>query len=395
MTNTPDTSQGLAIKAYFAGSVEAAMDQALRELGPEALLVNSRRAPQEARHLGEYEVVFATSPAPAAAELRVDGAGNAAEEAWESVSRELRDLREQLRRMRDAMAGMRGPHRKAELDEWLQVLTGADVEPELAREIVEGVWTAFPAKAAVEIRSGSITSCRDAEGGGEEVHQLLAAELERRLAVAPELKPEEDRTRVAALVGPPGAGKTTTLVKLAVNYGLTAHRPVHLISMDGWRVGGAEQLRSYAAILGVGFQAVETTRSLEQSLAEHRGKGLILIDTPGFSPSTMPEAKDLARGLCQRADIDTHLVLPASMRYRDMLRALHEFEVFRPAKLLFTRLDETDAWGAVFCAAVRSGKPLSFLACGPIIPEDIEPASKSRVAAEILRQPKCRAGCAV
>ncbi len=46
MTNTPDTSQGLAIKAYFAGSVEAAMDQALRELGPEALLVNSRRAPQ-------------------------------------------------------------------------------------------------------------------------------------------------------------------------------------------------------------------------------------------------------------------------------------------------------------------------------------------------------------
>ena len=63
-----------------------------------------------------------------------------------------------------------------------------------------------------------------------------------------------------ALVGPPGSGKTTTLVKLAVNYGLAPAAGLLLLSMDTYRVAAAEQLRSYAAILGVAFQVLETPR---------------------------------------------------------------------------------------------------------------------------------------
>ena len=49
----------MKIKSYFAPTVEDAMAMARRELGPEAMLVNSRRAPPEPRGRGEYEVVFA------------------------------------------------------------------------------------------------------------------------------------------------------------------------------------------------------------------------------------------------------------------------------------------------------------------------------------------------
>src|SRR5208337_4770648 len=100
----------------------------------------------------------------------------------------------------------------------------------------------------------------------------LAEELTSRFQVQPVLGRGEANPRIVALVGPPGCGKTTTLVKLAVNYGLAARRPVMLLSMDTYRVAAAEQLRSYAAILGVGFQVVETVAALAQNLEENRGK---------------------------------------------------------------------------------------------------------------------------
>ena len=87
-----------------------------------------------------------------------------------------------------------------------------------------------------------------------------AEEISASFSVCPEIG------RFTALVGPPGSGKTTTLVKLAITQGLARGRAVRLISADTSRIGGAEHLRAYAAILGVPFQAVESTAALAQAL---------------------------------------------------------------------------------------------------------------------------------
>ena len=111
-----------------------------------------------------------------------------------------------------------------------------------------------------------------------------------------------------ALVGPPGCGKTTTLVKLAVRHGLACARGVQLITTDTRRVAGVEQLSTYAAILGASFDAVETTRGLEQVLEANREKGLILIDTQGYAAIEMGEAAELAHFLSREERVDVHLV---------------------------------------------------------------------------------------
>src|SRR5204863_9058276 len=138
----------------------------------------------------------------------------------------------------------------------------------------------------------------------------------------------EGSTRVAVLVGPPGCGKTTSLVKLAVANGVAGRKSVQLISLDHVRVGGADQLRSYAAILGVGFQTVETPAGLAQALEDHRSKSLILIDTPGYSVLDREGAADLARVLTGRTEIDVHLVLSASMKSAELTRVGEAFESF-------------------------------------------------------------------
>ena len=115
-------------------------------------------------------------------------------------------------------------------------------------------------------------------------------------------------------------------------------------------------------------------------------KDLILIDTPGFGPKDMDAAEDLARFLAGRPEIDTHLVLTASARSADLKRVVDRFEVFRPRKLLFTKLDETGTFGPILNEAVRTGKPVSFLAAGQQIPDDLEPATADRILELALKR---------
>jgi flagellar biosynthesis protein FlhF len=209
-------------------------------------------------------------------------------------------------------------------------------------------------------------------------------EVRSRFAVESCLGRGESPPHVTALVGPSGSGKTTTLAKLAVQYGLASRRPVHLLSVDTFRIAAAAQLRSFASILGVGFQVLETVAALAQAIADNRGKELILIDTPGFGPADMEADCGLAQFLSSRSDIDTQLVLSSSMKAADVTRMVDRFEIFRPQRLLFTRLDETESFGPIFNEAVRTAKPLSFFANGQRIPEDLEAVTWDRLVERLV-----------
>lgn len=369
----------MKIKSYFARTVEDAMAMARQELGPEAMLVNSRRAALETRHLGDYEVVFA-SDVPAAeseeiaAAVRSAPPGVLAQPFGERLSAEVAELKKELEGMRRAftrtvLAPAQWPGASSEETDAYALLAAAEVSPELARDIVQSAGSRLAPSPRPD--SGAL-------------RLALAEQLELRVVAQPSLGRGEARPGIVALVGPPGAGKTTTLVKLAANYGLASRRPVLLLSMDTYRVAAADQLRSFAAILGVGFQVLETVTALAQTIEENRGKDLIFIDTPGFGFHDLDSASALARFLSTRGDIDTHLVVASSLKSADLCRVVDAFEAFRPQRLLFTKLDETGSYGPILNETVRTGKPLSFFTAGQRIPEDLEEASGGRLAELVL-----------
>jgi flagellar biosynthesis protein FlhF len=366
------------------------MAAARQEMGPDAMLVNSRKAPPEVRHLGEYEVVFANiagAVAPAEATLRLPGERSEAIPAFQApagsrLSTEVAELKKELEGMRHAIT--RTAYAPAQwigvsqdLSDAYATLTAAELSAELAREIVQA--------AGDRLNGHRLPPGRGTPGADAAAFQrALTEEISSRFTTEGTLGRSPETPRIVALVGPPGSGKTTTLVKLAVNYGLAARRPVLLLSVDTHRVAAADQLRSYAAILGVGFQLLETVSSLAQTIEENRGKELIFIDTPGLAYGDLEDSESLAHFLATRGDIDTHLVLPASMKAADLSRMVDAFEVLRPRHLLFTKLDETRSYGPIFSEAARSGKPLSFFAAGQRIPEDLEAASLERVLELVL-----------
>ena len=351
----------MRIKSFYASTVEGAVTLARREMGAEAMLVESRKAPLEARYLGEYEVVCALVPEAEAAQPQTAGDDGPQDDR---LAREMAEMRRQLDVMgktitRSAWSGTRWPSASPEMPEWHARLMATDMDGELVHQILDGAERrAAPGLSGLE---GAVT-----------------AEIEERVLVNSTLAAANGLGAVA-LAGPPGAGKTTMIAKLAVTWGLAARRPLALVSMDDFRVSGADQLRSYATILGACFQALDSVGALAQALDENRGKRLVLIDTPGYGPRDMDRAADLARFLSTRPDISTHLVLTASMKSADLLHVAERFEIFRPSSLLFTRVDETACFGTAFSLSVRQGKPISFLGTGQEIPDDVAPATKERI----------------
>ena len=193
---------------------------------------------------------------------------------------------------------------------------------------------------------------------------------------------------MVVFVGPPGAGKTTTLAKFAVQFCLATQQSVRIISVDPHRVASHEKLRALSAVMGIGFTPANTMSDLREALEEFRGKNVILIDTPGYASRDFDGASDIADCLVPASHKHTHLVLPASMQRNDLSRYVRQYEVFQPDYLLFTKLDETESCGAALSVVLEAGKPVSFLANGQSIPEDIEPANSSPLTAFLsMREP--------
>ena len=187
------------------------------------------------------------------------------------------------------------------------------------------------------------------------------------------------------LVGPPGAGKTVTLMKLAFRYGLRARQRVQLLSLDSDRLGAWEQLGTFARISGIDFRPVHKPGLLAAGISQSGvSSSLILIDTPGFARAEEDAAEELAR-ITRELPIEVHLVLPAYSSLPAAQQAWNRFARFQPARLLLTHVDAIEGSAPLFELTMRSGLPLSFLANGQQISEDLHEANRLELTDQLRR----------
>lgn len=226
-------------------------------------------------------------------------------------------------------------------------------------------------------------SYRDA---GQNVFEILAttpadvAAFEQRLEAAPlplhgrTARRGSSRPLVMALVGPTGAGKTTTIAKLAAHPRAFGGRSVGLLTIDTYRVGAVEQLAIVADLAGLPLEVAYGPGEVEEAIRRLADNEVILIDTPGRSPRAEQLNGEWGALLAEARPDEVHLVMPAVLR-GDIAEAVRRsFEAHAPTHLLLTKIDEVPGEVGVADLAAMMELPARWITDGQEIPTDLRPA---------------------
>ena len=186
--------------------------------------------------------------------------------------------------------------------------------------------------------------------------------------------------RIVVLVGPTGSGKTTTIAKMAAFEKFHLKRSVAVVTVDDFKIGGADQLAHYARILEVPVVRTRADISLETQIAAVKAD-TIFIDTFGFSARDLPRQDALKEILTFThpeiiSRLEVHLVLPVAFPAADLSEVWATYSCFKPQYLAFTKWDETLNWGGMLAAIFAFRRPVSFISHGQNVPDDFALFSK-------------------
>lgn len=415
----------MKIKRYMAPSMRVALDQVRAEQGPDAVILSSRRVKEgieviaavdydEALIAGaarQYSISLAAAapaepetqtrpqtqapaaaqpprpaavPRPPAQPTRVAAAARpatraatqgpapappvpptlaapvAAEETrrgFASMQREIKDLRRLLESELAHISWndkrLREPLRARVLED----LSSMDIAPDVAATLA------------------ALTPRRTNLGDASNIPMAL---LLKHLPVVDRLSTVNPG--VFAVVGPTGAGKTTTIAKLAARWTMRhGSQDLALVSTDAYRIGAREQLMTYARILGASMHSANSGQELARVLERLRSKRLVLIDTAGMGPRDVRLNEQLAALALGATRAQFLLALPAQGEGLALEEIIRAFAQVKPGACILTKVDEAASLGAVISTTLRHKLKIAYLCNGQRVPEDLHSAHHRRV----------------
>jgi len=217
----------------------------------------------------------------------------------------------------------------------------------------------------------------------ETLKKYMIKLISKNIKISGVIKSESGKAKVLYFLGPTGVGKTTSIAKLAAQCALK-HKKIAFITVDTYRIAAVEQLKTYAKIINTPIEIATTPESFAQAIEKHSNKEFIFIDTAGRSQFNKTQMDELSQFVLDDIPSEKHLVLSVTSKSSDLREVIKRFSKFKIDKLLFTKLDETTAFGPILNIAVWSQKPISYLTTGQSVPQDIMVANQNKIAEMIM-----------
>src|SRR3984893_11834922 len=310
---------------------------------------DDEKAPTAAAAAVAPAAVAPTAAAPARESSRAG--------SYHEMQRELKELREMLRGELAHMSWHEKRPRDPLQARVLEQLTAMDIAPDVA--------------VALAARTPKVPDSKDSSN-------LPVELLATYLRVVDKLRPVNGG--VIALVGPTGAGKTTTIGKLATRWSMQhGSQDLALVSTDGYRVGARDQLMTYSRLLGAPLHTANSGEELAQALERLKSKKLILIDTAGMGPRDARLKEQLAALKLGAARARVFLALPAHGEPNALDEAVRSFANLPPDACILTKVDEAASLGAALSTILRHKLRIAYLCNGQRVPEDLHAAYDRRL----------------
>ncbi len=424
----------MKLKRFEALSLQEALEAVKAELGPEAVIVSSRRIQKAGGLFGllSQSVIEVTAavdrsaqseeaqpavtldrslqallkkqiPAPPLEQPKAKKEPTFSEQlqvatVLDPVTQHLHDMKEEIQRLRESQKDPEqalGPLRQ-EL-EGLRIVVGEVLGSQMHKR-VEGLpgdvledyqrllgYGLDPQLAHGLLRTVVETLGTAGLGNREAVAGLLRERMEEGLAVSNPSVSRQYGQKIMMLVGPTGVGKTTTIAKLA---GLAREKDPHqktvLITLDTYRVAAVEQLRVFAKILKIPLEVAVSQQDFLECVGRHQEADLVLIDTAGRSPKDRIGHEELVAMTRGSMKIETHLVLAAPVAESVQLETIRRYQSLPIHKIIMTKLDETSRFGSLYNVLSQAGIPVSYLSAGQRVPEDLDVATRQLLVDLVL-----------
>jgi flagellar biosynthesis protein FlhF len=424
----------MRIKKYTAKSMKDALLQIKQELGDDAVILKTTRVPKKLFGQGDIEVIAAVDedtsgprqsfpplrvsdpaavkrPTPAMPEQTINGQHSstgttftAAYEKNEAMTRNTVAKAPPLERRREpelkqdkgqaqasAAIETRYAEIKPDINELKRLFKTAGKKGEapavggfssdwavMYEKLVEAE---MPERIAQEF-----VSRLQGEKGDENTDAVkkFAAELDNCFRPPVPRRMKTTKPLIVMFVGPTGAGKTTTLAKLAAHHVLSRRRSIAVITADTYRIAAIEQIRTFAEIMNMELFTVFSPQEAGDALAKCSSNDIVFVDTAGRSQKSSEHMQELQDLIEKMKPDEIHLVLSATTKISDLTNIIEKYRPLGVNRLLFTKLDETMKIGNVFTMALQSKIPFSYFTFGQRVPDDIELAQPSRLLSRLF-----------
>ncbi len=345
----------MQIKQYVARDIQEALKKVKEEMGQEAIILSTKKVRNRLQGAGGY------SPSMVEVVAAVDRplSDLSSPSRWEPLAWPVRTEKG------------KGPM-ESEEDRFIHKILSAGLFPQFVQGLAEEI-RAFR-------KEPSTHNLTDAYLGFLRWRVMECVEVCDSAFQGP---------RIWSFIGPTGIGKTTTLVKLAAHFRLKVTDRITLITTDTYRIGAIEQLKQYAKILRLPLETAFHPEKLKQIIEKNRHQDLLLIDTAGKSPLQTKAIGELRDFMTVHPKIENHLILSATTKDSDLEWIVERFRLLPISSYIFTKIDETTQYVPIFNQLMRFKRPLSYLTKGQNVPEDIELATKPRVAHMVLSGLTC------
>ncbi|RKQ37501.1 flagellar biosynthesis protein FlhF [Oceanobacillus halophilus] len=363
----------MKIKKYIAPTMPEAMKQIRRELGSDAVILNSKQI-QQGGFLGLFkkkkiEVVAALDPHPLPTKSEkisesslTDGMkGKQKTNSQDDILKEIK----QLKKLMEVQSNQSSNNYPVEVNLAYQQLLDQEVNQTIAKQIIQEILDA-------PIFNEESVSTNDI------LHKIKAQIAERLRDCSYE--GINYKNKVIQFVGPTGVGKTTTIAKIASNCILNDKKNVAFITTDTYRIAAVEQLKTYARILNVPLEVVYTTSDYMKAIEKFQRYDLILVDTAGRNFREEKYVKDLLEGLDSNINIVTYLVLSLTSKPQDISEIYDQFHHVAIKEVIFTKIDETRQYGSILNTCLEKQVGIAYLTNGQDVPNDIVKATPEQIA---------------
>lgn len=262
----------------------------------------------------------------------------------------LSTMRSEILRMTSIQARGGIPAVGERLLDAYQMLIENEVNPEIARSLVE--------ELQQDLGQGALD--------GQTVCAMLCLAVGRQLRICGATQParKADAPAVIAVVGPSGAGKTTTVVKMAFEFAYNRKLKVGIINEDFRRPGANAQLQGLMSILDLPLVTADNPAGLANELRNMAELDVVLIDTAGRGPRDRKGLAELSQVLAAARSDEVHLAINAASTERSALACVQAYATCGFDRLILSKLDEAPAYGLALNLARTVRQEMSYITTG-------------------------------